>query len=285
MSRRARRDMTLFSAMRRPFSLLITLLALLLASVSCEKEVSEVNIFVNRADEYEQVSPEQYILFHIKAFSEHSMVHRIDCKSFDSENGVQTVFDTVVSAKQVEFDYAVWTQVYTTSENMDVKYTFTAYTPDGASTSFVQHVHVIGNVPLVAYEDLVMYSSCTQKGNGLSLEWVEPVIIQTADTSSVDVYDYHRPDLDSCVLSREWRSMTGLKFVRFNDFNFPAATVKYLQDAYVAGNSYSSVNNLNVGDIILVGRLDRAIGVFMIHQIYDEEGVDNDRYVLTFKKK
>ena len=147
------------------------------------------------------------------------------------------------------------------------------------------HVRVVGNVLLVPYEDLIMYSSCSEKGNGLSLQWVEPVIIQSADSTTIDVYDYHQPDTDPDLLSREWRSMTGLRFVRYNDFNFSAATIKYLQDAYLAGNGYSSITNLQVGDIILVGRGIDAIGVFLVQQIYDEEGIDNDRYVLSFKKK
>ena len=274
-----------FFKMKRSLTLLTLAISLMLAATSCEPEVSTVNLFVNRADDYTTVSPEQYILFHVKAYSEHSMVHRIECKSFDSENGVLPVFDTVVSAKQAEFDYAVWTRTYTTSENMDVKYTFTAYAPDGSSTTFVLHVRVVGNVLLVPYEDLIMYSSCSEKGNGLSLQWVEPVIIQSADSTTIDVYDYHQPDTDPDLLSREWRSMTGLRFVRYNDFNFSAATIKYLQDAYLAGNGYSSITNLQVGDIILVGRGIDAIGVFLVQQIYDEEGIDNDRYVLSFKKK
>ena len=284
MLRPTGRSMAFFK-MKRSLTLLTAFLGLLLAAVSCDQEVSTVNLFVERADQYTTVSPGQFILFHVKAYSENSFVHRIDCKTFDSENGIETVFDTVVSAKQVEFDYAVWTKTYTTSENMDVKYTFTAYAPDGSSTTYVLHVRVVGNVLLVPYEDLVMYSACSEKANGLSLKWVEPVIVQSADTSTVDVYDYHQPDTDPTVLSREWRSMTGLKFVRYNDFNFPAATVKYLQDAYVAGNAYTSINHLDVGDIILVGRYDEAIGVFQIQQIYDEDGVENDRYLLSFKKK
>jgi hypothetical protein len=285
MSQRSRCDMTFLFAMKRSLLLVISALALMLGTLSCEQEVSTVNLFVDRADEYTNVSPGQYILFHVKAYSEHSLVHRIECKSFESENGLEKVFDTVVDSRQVEFDYPVLTKTYTTSENMDVKYTFTAYAPDGSTTTFVLHVRVTGNVLLVPYEDLVMYSSCSEKANGLSLKWVTPVIIQSADTASIDVYDYHAPDSDPALLSREWRSMTGLKFIRYNDFNFPAATVKYLQDAYLAGNAYTSVNNLQVGDIILVGRYDEAIGVFLIQQIFDEEGFDNDRYVLSFKKK
>lgn len=253
---------------------------------SCRQPTSPVNLFITRADDYGNVvSGEQFILYHVKAYSESNMISRIDCKSFDAENGIQTVFDTLINAKEAEFDCPVFTHYFTTAEEMKVKYTFTAYASNGESISQVAYIQVIGNVPLVPYENILMYSGCTEKTNGLSLQWVTPVIVQTADTATIDVYDYHDPLSDSAVLSRQWRSQSGLQFVRYNDFNFPAATVKYLHDSYLAGNKFSSVSNLNTGDIILVGRGNEAIGVFQIQNIYDEEGYENDRYELTFKKK
>lgn len=255
-------------------------------ATSCQKPSSPVNLFITRADDYgDVVSGNQYILFHIKTYSEADMVKRVECKSFDAENGIQNIFDTLINAKQAEFEWPIMTQYFTTAENMKVKYTFTAYTSKGESISQVAYIKVIGNVPLVPYENIIMYSECSEKTNGLSLEWVTPIIVQTADTTTIDVYDYHDPMTEPSVLSCQWRSMTGLKFVRYNDFNFPAATVKYLHDAYLAGNKYSSINNLAIGDIILVGRDNDAIGVFQIQNIYDEEGIENDRYELTFKKK
>ena len=266
----------------------ISLLFLVVAFIatSCHKPSSPVNLFITRADDYgDVVSGEQYILFHIKAYSESDIVSRIGCNSFDSENGIRKVFDTLLNAKHAEFDQSIWTQYFTTAENMKVKYTFSAYTSKGECINQVVYIKVIGNVPLIPYENIVMYSGCTEKQNGLSLRWVTPVITQTEDTTTIDVYDYHDPSTDPSVLSRQWRSKTDLKFVRYNDFNFPAATVKYLHDSFLAGNKYSSISDLKTGDIILVGRLNEAIGVFQIQNIYDEEGFENDRYELTFKKK
>ena len=260
-------------------------LIIVLAATSCQKPSSPANLFITRADDYgDVVSGDQYILFHIKTYSESDIISHIECTSFDAENGVQKVFDTIINAKQAEFDQPIWTQYFTTAENMNVKYTFTAYTSKGESISQVVHIKVIGNVLLIPYENIIMYSGCTEKQNGLSLQWVTPVIIQTDDTTTIDVYDYHDPANDPSILSRQWRSMTGLKFVRYNDFNFPAATVKYLHDSFLAGNKYSSISDLKTGDVILVGRQDKAIGVFQIQNIYDEEGIENDRYELTFKK-
>lgn len=268
---------------------LLLLFGALLLLNACQEPVSPVNMFITRADDYgTSVSHSMYIMFHIKAFSESDEITRIECQTFESENGVQPVFDTLFASgtTKVEYDYAYFTQYYTTSENMRVKMTFTAYTKGGESLNQVVYFYVTGNVLLVPYENLIMYSGAqTAKANGLSLEWVTPIIMQTTDSTRVDLFDYHEPGSDPNTLSREWRSLTGLSFVRYNDFNFPAATVQYLQNAYLAGNKYSSISNLQYGDIVLVGRGNSAIGVFQIQSIYDEEGVENDRYELTFKKK
>ena len=267
---------------------LILIIGLLLLFSACKEKTSPVNLFISRADNYgDQISHSMYILFHIHAYSSEDQITRLECSSFDSENGNEQVFDTVFTGtKDVEYDYAHYTKYYTTSENMDVKLSFTVYTSGGNQLTQVIHYRVKGNVLLVPYENIILYSGeQSAKPNGLSLEWVNPIIAQTADSTTVDIYDYHPTDATPNELSHEWRSLTGIKFVRYNDFNFPAATIKYLQDSYLAGNKYSSIGNLNIGDIILVGRNNNAIGAFQIHAIYDEEGYENDRYELTFKKK
>lgn len=273
-------------AMRKAF---IVLVGSLLLFSACKETTSPVNLFVSRSDDYGlSVSPEMYIMFHIKAYSDHDEITRIECHSFDSENGLESVFDTmfVAGTTSVEYNYSHYTKYYTTSENMQVKLTFTVHTLGGESLDQVDYYYVAGNVLLVPYEDLIVYSGAqSEKPNGLSLKWVNPIIVQTDDSTRVDIYDYHAQGSNPDSLSREWRSMTGVKFVRFNDFNFPAATTMYLQEAYLAGNKYTSVSNLQYGDIILVGRNNTAIGVFLIQSIYDEDGFENDRYELTFKKK
>ena len=267
---------------------LILITGLLLLFSACEEKVSPVNLFVTRADDFgNEVSHSMYIQFHIHAFSSDDLINRLECSSFDSENGIEQVFDTIFAGtKDFVYDYDHYTKYYTTCENMDVKLSFTVYTLGGDQLTQVIHYRVKGNVLLVPYENIILYSGeQNTKPNGLSLEWVTPIITQTTDSTAVDIYDYRPTNATPDVLSHEWRSLTGLKFVRYNDFNFPAATIKYLQDSYLAGVKYSSIGDLNTGDIILVGKENTAIGVFQIQTIHDVEGYENDRYELTFKKK
>lgn len=267
-------------------TLLLIICSLLLFS-ACKEKVSPVNLFVTRADDYgQEVSHSMYILFHIHAISNEGQIKRLECTSFDSEYGVEQVFDTLFAGtREIEYDYAHFTKYYTSSERMEVKLSFTVYTTEGDQLTQTMRYIVKGNVPLVSYEDIILHSGAQAiEPNGLSFDWVTPIISQTEDSTKVDIYDYRPEGADPNTLSREWRSRTAISFVRYNDFNFPAATIKYLQDSYLAGNKYSSVGNLTTGDIILVGRENTAIGVFQIQAIYDEEGIENDRYILTFKK-
>lgn len=268
---------------------LITLVGLLFLLGACKEPISPVNLFINRADNYgEWVTHETYIMFHIKTVSENDEIARLECECFDSEFGVTPVFDTLFPSGMsiVEYDYAYLTKAYITNENMRVKLTFTVHTLGGEKFSQVAYFYVIGTTLLVTYDQLIMYSGAqSAKANGIALDLVSPIIIQTEDSTRVDVYDYHAQGANPDSLSCEWRSLTGVRFVKYNDFNFSGATTKYLQESYKAGTKYSSVANLRNGDIILVGKGETAIGVFQIHAIYDEDGVDNDRYEVTFKKK
>ncbi|MBO6025672.1 MAG: hypothetical protein J6P73_00305 [Bacteroidales bacterium] len=268
---------------------LITLVGLLFLLGACKEPTSPVNLFINRADDFgESVSHGTYIMFHIKTVSENDEITRLECECFDSEFGVTPVFDTLFASgkSSVEYDYAYLTKSYITSENMRVKLTFTVHTLGGESFSQVVYFYVTGATLLVTYDQLIMYSGAqSAKANGIALDLVTPIIMQTEDSTRVDVYDYHAQDANPDSLSCEWRSLTGIRFVKFNDFNFPGATTKYLQDSYKAGTKYASVANLCIGDIILVGKEENAIGVFQIQAIYDEDGLDNDRYEVTFKKK
>ena len=94
----------------------LILLAIVLLLVSCQKPTSPVNLFISRADDYgDVVSGDQYILFHLKAYSDSYIIDHIECKSFDAENGIQSIFDTLINAKQAEFDCPIWTQYFTTA--------------------------------------------------------------------------------------------------------------------------------------------------------------------------
>ena len=83
---------------------------------------------------------------------------------------------------------------------------------------------------------------------------------------------------------RTWTSMTGLSFSRFNDFDYETATRSSVEDAYAVSTKYSELRNIQDNDIVLLGRSDTAVGVIKFLAVFDEEGVENDRYLFSLKK-
>jgi len=86
--------------------------------------------------------------------------------------------------------------------------------------------------------------------SGFNLETLTYGTIGVTDSSLIDIYD---PSI-SDTLTLTWKSMSGGKFVRFNDFNYSAATNITLKEAYSSGVKLDLINNLKVGDIVLFFR-------------------------------
>jgi hypothetical protein len=82
--------------------------------------------------------------------------------------------------------------------------------------------------------------------NGFSINSLTYGTIGITDSSLMDFLDVS-PD----SLSMSWVSWSGGRFVRFNDFNYSAATVKSMGDAFDAGTKLEKVANLRVNDILL----------------------------------
>ena len=90
--------------------------------------------------------------------------------------------------------------------------------------------------------------------------------------------------MDSTLfLSREWRSMTGLMFARFNDFDFENASFTSVVNAYSTSNKTSKLTNIGNEDIILVGKEYGALGVIKVINVFDEFDNMQDRYYFVFK--
>ena len=125
-----------------------------------------------------------------------------------------------------------------------------------------------------------MYASYKNEKNGFSIFRNEVVDCETSDSTYIDIYDY---SVDSTlVLSREWRTLTGIMFARFNDFDFENATVSSVYNAYSNSNKNTKLMNINNDDIILVGK-EHALGVIKIINVFDDVDPMQDRYYFVYK--
>ena len=264
---------------------IVFILAIVVLCVACRKKESAVNFIVTQYGSTSYVEAGSLVTYHIQAFSNKNTVEKVTLSTLEDENGVLFVWDTIVNKQKAEFDYSYRVPTYTRTDMTKVTLTFTAYTSSGDETKMAHYLYVQKGGSLTAYDGIIMYSALSNNRNGFNISSAQTVYTSTADSASIDIYDYFNPAMgDSTAISLEWRSKTDIRFVRFNDFNFANATVPSLYAAYEAGAKYTSVDNLQIGDIIIVGRNDEALGVIQITDIHDEEGCAYDRYIFNFKK-
>ncbi len=261
-------------------------IACVLIFTACKKNVSPIVILVSQYDS-NIVDAGSIVTYHIDAFSNQNTIQKITLTTIDSERGTQVVWDTLLNTKKTNFNYSYRVPFFTKEDLTRITLTFSASSTSGEETQMTSFLYVKKGGSLRSYDGIIMYSSLSNGRNGFNISNAQTLYTSTADSASIDIYDYFDPSIgDSSLLCREWRSMTGTLFVRFNDFDFANATIPNLQSAYESGAKYTSISDIQVGDIILVGSTgnNTASGVIQITAIYDEEGTNNDRYIFNFKK-
>ena len=90
-------------------------------------------------------------------------------------------------------------------------------------------------------------------------------------------------DSISDVLSREWISLSGLFFTKFNSLDYANVTSNDLENAYNSSNLKGFVENIQSSDIIIT-LINETYIVIKIDQVFDDVGSQNDRYIFSIKK-
>ena len=104
-----------------------------------------------------------------------------------------------------------------------------------------------------------------------------------SDSADIDVFVAYDSSDDSEVLLRRWNTNTKRYFVRANGYNYAKATYQTVRSVYKASVPYHVVDNIQNGDIIIVGDEIEPIAVFKVVAVFDEQGVANDRFVVSMK--
>ena len=254
---------------------------------SCWKEPSDVFIFATDSEGVASVQSGNKLLIRIQAVSDNYKVDRIRISSLDAEKGQQQLMDTLIGGmKRTEFYYTYTVPSYFTADTALLTLQFEAVASNGGSSKMVLKYRVVGGASLIPYDGIIMYGARSGRANGFSLASAQTLYCETADTSTIDIYDYHDTlsGDTSGRLSREWRSRTGLQFARMNDFDYSGTNQLLLNNAFKASRRYTSLKDIAEGDVVLFGRADQALGVLQVLMVADEAGNTNDRYVFNLKK-
>ncbi|MDR1459966.1 MAG: hypothetical protein LBI60_07105 [Bacteroidales bacterium] len=266
--------------MKRIFFLCIVILLF----CGCDKDkVSKVVIIISSEDSFSDLKSGDKVLFRIHSFANEDVIKNITVTSSDVQYGMTTVFDTLINGEKFDYNYLYTVPDY--ADSTTVRLIFEAFASDNTSSSMSAMLRVKSNNTLLpSFDGIIMYAAHSNNKNGFNVSDLQTLYCETTDPSRIDIYDYSDSLMSDTVLSREWRSETGLLFARFNDFNFATATKSGVVTAFEYAAKYTSIKNLTNGDVILLGKENTAVGVIQVIAIYDDDGSANDRYVFNFKK-
>lgn len=260
--------------MKKIFYLLI--LSLSLASCGGDEE-TDIVIIAKTINHKECYNAGEKIIFDIESFANDGFITTINITSVTSY-GVENLLDTVIDSEKTTFLYQYDVPQFD-SDTTNVKFYFKAFCSTGEYAEMSKTHHVAGDIHLDAAE-YTMFASYKNEKNGFSIARNEIVDCETTDSIYIDLYDYSTGT--TLILSREWRSMTGLLFARFNDFDFENANYSSVINAYSNSNKTSKLLNVSNEDIILVGK-ENALGVIKVINVFDETDPMQDRYYFVFK--
>jgi hypothetical protein len=140
------------------------------------------------------------------------------------------------------------------------------------------------SVLLVESQGHRIYPKLTQEPDGFDILNRTRVYSDSALNSNSPIDIYEVPDT-VIKLSNIWRSNTNGKFVRFNGFDYPNATLKSLTDAFESGEKLDQIVGFSENDIILFRSIERNIyAAIKIDEIEKGDSLTNPYYEFNLKK-
>ncbi len=250
---------------------------------SCKKESTTVVLYIENIGELGYVSSETKNIFKIRCITQNDFVENITVNSFDREYGTKLLMDTVLNKNNIKLNYEYEVPVFT-EDSVKVQLSLKAVDCLGEEQTATYNVVVINkNVLLVEKSGLVVYSGKSEKENAFSLEDPSSTFnSELADSAKIDIYDYIQ-DEDTDGLDLVWKTNTDVDFIKVNSFDYVNATMKSITGVYNSSKRNDYVNDIQSNDIIIVGKAGEPWGVFLIAGVFDDQGVDNDRYLVNYK--
>lgn len=262
-------------------SIYISLLMMLFISLlpSCKEEQTPLVLLVYPIEIVSEVSAGDYVYFGIKAFSDEEIL-KVSLNQKDNQHGLLQVFDTLLNNSDVEFDIPYKVPYYEDSSELTIE--IVAISKSFENKEIRQLIVLNDDEILTEFSGNIIFSGLSGKMDAYNLKRSQPVFSNLEPDSLVDIMDNSVDSLHGTSLSFQWKSPAGLKFSRFNDFNYAKATRRSVIDSYKAASSYNQVSNIRDNDIIFVGNVE-ALGVILVTQVIDTDSTLNDRYIFNVK--
>lgn len=251
----------------------------------CAKETEGPVIFVSPNQTQFTRQPGQLMEFSINANAKDGLQRLRITQNFNN-TVTQTLLDTLLSGTKSVFQYP-----YTvpTSGVNQIYFVFTLTDVKDRTVSTPRRCIVQGAALLAEStgHELFSFYAGDDKFRGFNIASGTGITVTAqTDSSLIDIMDY--PQVNDGVLSRRWRSPSGLKFVRFDagGFDYANATFASVKSNYTNGVKQDIISNIQLNDRIITKYSDEpeAYAVFSIQGLQDNEGSENDFYVFNMKK-
>ena len=261
-------------------SIIILLLTLL---ISCKKKLEEAVILLTPFQlVIADVHPSEVVSIIVDCQSPAEM-KQLTVTSRVEGSFTRTVLDTLIAGKRfyMRFEY----QVPALFESAQIIIEFIL---SDISGNIVTNAKIIEVVATASYLKETagheLFSGNSGKQNAYDLHEGVPLFMSLADSALMHVADTS----DSPVLLKRWVSPAGLKFVKFNGFDYANCTNVSVRNSYNAGIKTEFVDNISVGDIFLTrtnfnDTIEEYVAVKIVN-IVDDTGSDWDRYIFNLKK-
>lgn len=270
------------------YNLICLLFLTVLVFVSCEDESTPIFAsFKNKQELCGYHISGDILKIEFFAQTRTGNLKEIRLSTYDTQNGTKLCLDTLLSVKKAEFkvDYQI-PYFYNDSVHMELQLEVFNEAGDKSYHTLSMYVCNGGYASLREHTGLLFYGGKSSRANVIDLcNPSQKFNLALLDTSlvHVDIYAYSGEDNNTDLLSGEWRTRTDVDFVRFNDFDYADATPLSLENLYNASRRSNAISNIRQGDIIIVGKSNKVWGVFLVTLCYDQEGVENDGYLLNYK--
>ena len=266
---------------KRHAVIFIVLIMILLNS--CQKDKEELVILLNPMDLIiNNVHPSEVVSLIIQCHSPEELKQLVITSKIEGDFS-KTELDTIISGKSYYLRYEY--QIPAMIESSRIILEFLLYDVQGEIATNVKVLDVIAsatNLQETAGHEL--FSGNSAKQNAYNMLLGIPLYSHLADSIQMHIADTS----DSPSLTRRWISPAGVKFVRFNGFDYANSTNISVKNGYNAGIKIEFVENLTIGDILIAGilkkDLTRSYVAIKIVNIIDATGSEYDRYIFNIKK-
>lgn len=249
---------------------------------SCEKKNEKAVILLSPLDLYIPAKTSEVIVIDVNCHSPLELKQLLIKSRIEGDYSF-TELDSSISGKDFYFQYE-----YMVPELNDTSNIFLEFFLIDESNNKVSNFRVIVATPNVVYltetAGHILYSANSGEHNGYDLLLGTPRFLHLADSAEIHIAD----TTNSETLLKRWISPAGVKFVKFNGFDYANCTNLSAKNAYSSGTKYEFLNNIEAGDIYIaeIKAADNSLiyPTIKIIDIIDQPGSASDRYVFNIKK-